>query len=342
MTQKDNNEKMDPDKTLPSKGNGQRQPIPPSQRGGKGGAPNNQKQPSKTLSIETLKPHELSRSPTQLAIRRFLKNRRAILALVGLIVMGLLTVLVPIFSTHSFEDPDYEFVQSAPNRVHWFGTDSNGRDLMVRCFIGGRISFAVGLLATSVALVIGVLYGAMAGYLGGKIDMIMMRVVDVLYGLPYLLIVIIAITVFESRSFILVFLVLGLFSWMTISRIVRGQVLSLKELAYVEAARALGVGTLQIILRHMIPNLLGPVIVYTTLSIPAIMLSEAFLSFLGLGISQPMTSWGKLISEGANAISGMGVYWWLIVFPGSLFTITLYCLNSVGDGIRDAFDVQQK
>ena len=170
----------------------------------------------------------------------------------------------------------------------------------------------------------------------------MMRLVDVLYGLPYLLIVIIAMTLFESRSFVLIFLVLGLFSWLTMSRIVRGQVLSLREREFVEAARALGVGTTAIIMRHLLPNFLGPVIVYGTLTIPSVMLSEAFLSFLGLGISEPMTSWGVLISEGADAMSSEGIAWWLIVFPGALFTLTLYGLNAVGDGIRDAFDVQQR
>ncbi len=282
------------------------------------------------------------RSPTQLAFRRFRKNPRAVISLVLVTLIGVATVFVPILSSHPFDEPDYDFTYASPHAQYWFGTDSFGRDLMVRCFIGGRISFAVGLLATAVAVVIGIAWGAIAGYMGGKLDMFLMRIVDILYGLPYMLIVIIAMTVFESRSFVLVFLVLGFFSWLTMSRIVRGQVLSLKEREFVEAARALGVGAGPIIFRHMIPNILGPVIVYTTLTIPAVMLSEAFLSFLGLGISEPMTSWGVLISKGANEMSTLGVRWWLIVFPGVLFAMTLYCLNSVGDGIRDAFDVQQR
>ncbi len=288
--------------------------------------------PSRTLGSPSL---------SQLALRRFGRNTRAMLSLVGAVLIGLGTVVVPLLSPHPYDEPDWNAIQSQPNSTYWFGTDALGRDLLVRAFIGGRISFAVGLLATVVAVLIGIAYGSIAGYLGGRVDLLMMRIVDILYGLPYLLIVIIAMTLFESRSFVLVFLVLGLFSWLTMSRIVRGQVLSLREREFVEAARALGVGTTAIIVRHLLPNFLGPVIVYTTLTIPSVMLSEAFLSFLGLGISEPMTSWGVLINEGANAMSSEGISWWLIVFPGALFTCTLYGLNGIGDGIRDAFDVQQ-
>jgi oligopeptide transport system permease protein len=192
-----------------------------------------------------------------------------------------------------------------------------------------------------VSLLIGVAYGAAAGFLGGKIDAAMMRFVDVLYGLPHMFLVIIVMSVL-GRNFLVVFMVLGCFSWMTMSRIVRGQVLSLKEKEFVEAARGLGVTTPAIIARHMLPNILGPVIIYATLTVPSVMLQEAFLSFLGLGISEPETSWGLLISDGANALNPLRVYWWLVVFPGSLLAITLFCLNAVGDGLRDAFDVQQR
>jgi oligopeptide transport system permease protein len=277
------------------------------------------------------------RSPWALAMRRFLKNRRAVVSSGLLLLIGAATLAVPWLSPHPYDEPNWEYVQQRPNASYWFGTDALGRDMLVRSFVGGQISFAVGLLGTFVAVLIGVAYGATSGYLHGKVDLAMMRVVDILYGLPYMLIVIIVMTMFP-----LVFLVIGGFSWLTMARIVRGQVLSLREREFVEAARALGATAPAIIWRHMIPNLLGPVVVYTTLTVPAVMLSEAFLSFLGLGISEPMTSWGVLISEGANAIAEVGVYWWLIVFPGALFTATLYCLNSVGDGIRDAFDVQQR
>ncbi len=293
------------------------------------------------MSKETINPLDRNRSPWAMAMRRFLKNRRAVIALGAVVLVGLATVLVPLISPRTYDriykGMDYE----GPSATHAFGNDGHGRDLMVRTFRGGRISFAVGILATAVAVTIGVFYGAVAGFLGGKIDMVMMRFVDVMYGLPYMLIVIIAMTIFQSRSFVLVFVVLGAFGWLTMARIVRGQVLSLKEREFVEAARSLGAGTFWIIRKHMIPNLLGPVIVYTTLTIPSVMLQEAFLSFLGLGISEPETSWGVLIADGARGMSTEGIYWWLIAFPGMLFTLTLFGLNAAGDGIRDAFDVQQ-
>ncbi len=230
----------------------------------------------------------------------------------------------------------------SPNARYWMGTDTQGRDLMARVFLGGRISFAVGLLATSVSVLIGVAYGAASAFAGGKTDLLMMRLVDVLYGLPYMLVVIIVMALLQSRSVVFVFGVLGLFGWLTMARIVRGQVLSLREREFVEAARALGVGAAAIIRRHMVPNILGPVIVYATLSIPAFILQEAFLSFLGLGVSEPDPSWGKLISEGAFSLSSEKNFWWLVTFPGAALAVTLYCLNSIGDGLRDAFDVQQR
>ncbi|HZE99635.1 MAG TPA: ABC transporter permease subunit [Planctomycetota bacterium] len=281
------------------------------------------------------------RSPTQLAIRRFAKNRRAMAAFWLVLAVGLSTPLVPLLSPHDYRVQKLEFQKRAPDATYWFGTDPNGRDLMVRSFYGGQISFAVGLLATVVSLVIGVAYGATSGFLGGKIDSAMMRFVDILYGLPHMFLVIIVMSIL-GRNFLVVFMVLGCFSWMTMSRIVRGQVLGLKEKEFVEAARGLGVATPAIIARHMIPNILGPVIVYSTLTVPTVMLQEAFLSFLGLGISEPATSWGLLISDGAGALNPIRVYWWLVVFPGALLALTLFCLNAVGDGLRDAFDVQQR
>jgi oligopeptide transport system permease protein len=281
------------------------------------------------------------RSPTELAFRRFRKNRRAILSFWIMVALGLATVIVPLVSPHDYRTQTLEIQKQPPGGGYWMGTDPNGRDLMVRSFMGGRISFAVGLLATAVSLVIGVAYGASSGFLGGKVDALMMRFVDVLYGLPHMFLVIIVMSIL-GRNFLVVFMVLGCFSWMTMSRIVRGQVLSLKEKEFVEAARGLGVRTPAIISRHMLPNILGPVIVYATLTVPSVMLQEAFLSFLGLGISEPKTSWGLLISDGAGALNPIRVYWWLVVFPGALLAITLFCLNAVGDGLRDAFDVQQR
>ena len=281
------------------------------------------------------------RSPTQMALRRFAKNRRAMACFWIMVALGLSTLAVPWISTHDYRTQKLELQKKQPSATYWMGTDPNGRDLMVRAFMGGRVSFAVGLLATGISLLIGVAYGAVAGFLSGRIDAWMMRFVDVLYGLPHMFLVIIVMSIL-GRNFLVVFMVLGCFSWMTMSRIVRGQVLSLKEKEFVEAARGLGVTTPAIIARHMIPNILGPVIVYSTLTVPSVMLQEAFLSFLGLGISEPATSWGLLISDGASALNPIRVYWWLVVFPGTLLALTLFCLNAVGDGLRDAFDVQQK
>lgn len=227
-----------------------------------------------------------------------------------------------------------------PDATFLFGTDGNGRDLMTRTFLGGRTSFLIAFVASGITVLIGVLYGATAGFCGGWVDRLMMRVVDVLYGLPYMLLVIVIMALFKTRDMWVVFVVLGLVGWLTLARIVRGQILMLKEAPFVEAARALGVRGFAIVGKHLIPNTLGPVIVYATLSIPSLILSESFLSFLGLGVSEPNTSWGVLISEGARSLSSVKSDWWLVTFPGACLAITLYCLNSVGDGLRDAFDVR--
>jgi oligopeptide transport system permease protein len=215
-----------------------------------------------------------------------------------------------------------------------FGTDGNGRDLLTRTLIAGRVSLAIGLLATGVALVIGVVYGATAGYLGGRIDMLMMRVVDVLYALPFIFFVILLV-VFFGRNFVLMFLAVGAIEWLDMARIVRGQTLSIRRQDYVLAAEALGVPTREILTRHIIPNTLGPVIVYVTLLVPKVILLESFLSFLGLGVQEPMTSWGVLIADGARAIEGA---WWLLAFPAAFLVTTLFALNFLGDGLRDALD----
>lgn len=279
-----------------------------------------------------------SRSPGRMAMRRFFKNRRAVICIILLAVVGLGTLVIPWITRHDYRESDWDYTYGKPNGKYWMGTDALGRDLMVRVFLGGRISFAIGFLATAVSVIIGVAYGATSAFAGGRIDALMMRFVDILYGMPYMLVVIIIMSLTESKSVLIVFLVLGLFGWLTISRIVRGQVLSLREREFVEAARALGVGTPAIIWRHMVPNILGPVIVYTTLAIPSVMLAESFLSFLGLGVSEPETSWGVLISEGQQALER----WWFVTFPGAALAITLFCLNSIGDGLRDAYDVQQR
>ena len=219
-----------------------------------------------------------------------------------------------------------------------FGTDSNGRDLLTRTLVAGRVSLAIGLLATGVALVIGVLYGATAGYLGGRADMVMMRIVDVLYSLPFIFFVILLV-VFFGRNFILMFLAVGAIEWLDMARIVRGQTLSIKRQEYVLAAEALGVTTRGIIKRHVIPNTLGPVIIYMTLLVPKVILLESFLSFLGLGVQEPMTSWGVLISDGARSIQGAS---WLLIFPATFLVTTLFALNFLGDGLRDALDPKDR
>ena len=225
------------------------------------------------------------------------------------------------------------------DRVHILGTDSHGRDLLARIFQGGRISLGVGFIATFVSLLIGVMYGAVSGYMGGKIDAFLMRVVDVLYALPFLIFVILLMVVFEEsdHQLLLIFLAIGAVEWLTMARIVRGQVVNLKSQDFVEAARATGVRTPTIILRHLAPNILGPVIVYSTLLVPAVMLLESTLSFLGLGVRAPNASWGTLIKEGAEK---MMVYPWLLIVPAAFFSLTLFAMNFLGDGLRDALDVK--
>ena len=223
-------------------------------------------------------------------------------------------------------------------RTFLFGTDSNGRDLLTRTLIAGRVSLAIGVLATLVALVIGVGYGAIAGYLGGRADMIMMRIVDVLYALPFIFFVILLV-VFFGRNFILMFLAVGAIEWLDMARIVRGQTLSIRRREYVQAAEALGVGPGGILARHVVPNLLGPVVVYVTLLVPKVILLESLLSFLGLGVQEPMTSWGVLIAEGSRNIQGAT---WLLIFPAAFLVSTLFALNFIGDGLRDALDPRDR
>ncbi|MFQ5972802.1 MAG: ABC transporter permease subunit [Alphaproteobacteria bacterium] len=219
-----------------------------------------------------------------------------------------------------------------------FGTDANGRDLLTRVLFGGRISLMIGFLATFVSLVIGVAYGATAGYLGGRVDNVMMRIVDILYSIPFMFFVIL-LMVFFGRNIVLMFIAVGAIEWLDMSRIVRGQTLSIKRKEFIEAAHACGVNTVTIIRRHVVPNTLGPVVVYMTLLVPRVILLESFLSFLGLGVQEPMTSWGVLISEGANNIVGAT---WMLIFPAIFLAVTLFCFNFIGDGLRDALDPKDR
>jgi oligopeptide transport system permease protein len=305
------------------------------------------------------------------AWKRLLKNK---LAVFGLVVLGIMVVAVLIGpwlirQTTGFT-ADYipsdvgigELVASfPPSRQHPMGTDEAGRDLLARVLQGGRISLMVGIISTIVSLIVGVSYGAFAGYLGGRIDNVMMRFVDILYSIPYILIVIVLLSVFGGPNtpdwikwlaekfggagnqglsqIFLLFFALGLVSWLTMARVVRGQILSLKNQEFVLAARATGVSTLGIIFKHLVPNALGPVIVYATLTIPSVMLSEAFLSFLGLGVQAPYASWGSLAADG---IKNIAIYPWQLIFPGVTMALTLFSLNFVGDGLRDALDPQTR
>ncbi|NTE56261.1 ABC transporter permease subunit [Agrobacterium tumefaciens] len=230
-------------------------------------------------------------------------------------------------------------LEGSVNREYFFfGTDSNGRDMLARVMLGGQISIAVGVLASLVSLGIGVLYGATAGYIGGRVDNVMMRFVEILYSLPFVFLVVVLV-VFFGRSFILIFLVIGAVEWLDMARIVRGQTLALKRREFVGAAQALGLSDWQIIRRHIIPNTIGPVVVFVTVVVPKVILLESFLSFLGLGVQAPLTSWGALISEGANNIQSAP---WLLIFPAIFFVLTLFSLNFVGDGLRDALDPKDR
>jgi oligopeptide transport system permease protein len=267
---------------------------------------------------------------------RLRKNKLAVFGMWALGVIAVACLAGPVLMHYGYEDQNLDLGASAPGGAHWLGTDTLGRDLLVRLLYGGRVSLAVGLAATFVALTIGVVYGAVAGFFGGKLDSFMMRTVDIMYSLPFPIFVIL-LMVFFGRNIILLFVAIGAVEWLTMARIVRAQVQSIRKMEFIEAARSLGLGRRRIIFRHILPNVLGPIIVYTTLTIPGVMLLEAFLSFLGLGVQPPMSSWGVLIKDGAEK---MEEFPWLLIFPGAVFSITLFSLNFLGDGLRDALDVR--
>lgn len=245
-----------------------------------------------------------------------------------------LSIFSPLISPYNPNEQDILAGPQPPSIEHWFGTDTLGRDLLSRTLYGGRISIAVGFAATLVAMTIGISWGSIAGYFGGWLDAVMMRIVDILYSLPFMIFVILLMTIFE-RSLLLLFVAIGFIEWLTLSRIVRGQIIHLKTMPYIDAARCLGVSQTGLIIKHLIPNLLGPVIIYATLTVPAVMLLESALSFLGLGVQPPNSSWGSLINDGAEKMIS---YPWLLIFPSFFFSITLFCLNFLGDGLRDALD----
>jgi oligopeptide transport system permease protein len=268
------------------------------------------------------------------AIRRLFKNKAAVAGAIVLVVLIVLAAFAPWIAPYPYAYQNLDLGASPPSSVHLLGTDVLGRDLLSRILYGARISLLVGFIATTVALVIGVSWGIIAGYAGGKVDSVMMRIVDILYGLPFIIFIILLMVIF-GRNLWLLFLAIGAVEWLTMARIVRAQVLSLKNQEFVLAAQAMGVSNFAMFKRHLLPNILGPVAVYATLTIPQVMLLESFLSFLGLGIQPPMSSWGTLIKDG---VESMEEYSWLLIYPGLTFTVTLFALNFFGDGLRDALD----
>ncbi len=268
------------------------------------------------------------------------RNRAAVVAGALILTMAVLVIAGPWLSPWAYDHTDWANTSIGPDweSRHYFGTDALGRDLFVRTLYGGRISLLIGVVATLVSLLIGISWGATAGYLGGRVDHVMMRIVDILYAMPFMFFVIL-LMVFFGRNIILIFVAIGAINWLDMARIVRGQTLSLKHKEFVEAAEAQGVSTFNIIRRHIVPNLLGVVVVYVTLTIPQVILVESFLSFLGLGVQEPMTSWGALVNEGAQE---MGTAPWMLVFPAVFLALTLFCFNFVGDGLRDALDPKDR
>ena len=281
-----------------------------------------------------------SRGPLATAAARFVRNRAAFTGFVVLLLIVIACVAGPWFLPNNPIDSDWGAISLAPTlqNMHWFGTDELGRDLLARTLQGGRVSLEVGLLGTLVSGLIGVAYGATAGYLGGRVDAVMMRIVDMMYAIPYMLIAILMMTLF-GRAFYLVVLTISAFSWLDMARVVRGQTLSLRSREFIDAARAIGVSSRSIIARHIVPNLFGVVVVYASVTVPNIVLTESVLSVLGLGVQEPMTSWGVLIQDGAQKLDSMP---WLLLCPAVMLCITLYSVNFVGDGLRDAFDPKDR
>ena len=268
------------------------------------------------------------------AFDRLISNKLSLFGSIYILLIIVLALITPLIAPYDYAYQNLDLGPSAPSSMHWLGTDTLGRDLLTRMMYGSRVSLMVGFLATAVALTIGVLWGTIAGFSGGKVDTIMMRIVDVLYVIPFIIFVILLMVIF-GRNLILLFMAIGAVEWLTMARIVRSQVMTLSKQEFILAAEAMGVSRVGIIRKHLIPNAIGPVIVYATLTVPQIMLLEAFLSFLGLGVQAPLSSWGLLIRDGAVS---MEEYWWLLIFPSLAFSLTLFSLNFIGDGLRDALD----
>ncbi|MDO4673884.1 oligopeptide ABC transporter permease OppC [Campylobacter sp.] len=280
------------------------------------------------------------RSLWQNAMQRFIRNKAAIASVLLIALVFSFSFLGPVFSSYHYEDIDFALIASAPNleNGHYFGTDNLGRDLCVRVATGGQISLLVGIVGALMAVIIGVIYGATSGYIGGKTDIVMMRILEILSALPFMFFVILLVTFF-GQSLLLIFIAIGAVSWLDMARIVRGQTLSLKNKEFVQAALVCGLSTKNIILKHIVPNLLGVVVVYASLLVPMMILFESFLSFLGLGVQEPLSSWGSLMNDGVSSMEQLP---WLITFPTIFLVLTLFCFNFIGDGLRDALDPKDR
>ncbi len=280
------------------------------------------------------------RSLTQNAMRRLVRNKMAVISIFVLVTIVILAIIGPNFVPWGYSQVDWSNIRKPPNfeAGHYFGTDQNGRDMLARVLQGTQMSLIVAFVATFVSVTIGVVYGAVAGYFGGRVDAVMMRIVDIMYALPYILFVIILVVMF-GRNPVLLFVGIGAIEWLTMARIVRGQTLSIKEKEFVEAARAGGAKPFTIIMRHIVPNLTGPVVIYATLTIPEIIIAESFLSYLGLGVQEPQTSLGTLISAGAPVAEVMP---WMLLAPAAVLVTLLFCLTYIGDGLRDALDPKDR
>lgn len=292
---------------------------------------------STTTTLDTATTQDTqSRSLWQDAWKRFRKNRAAVTSIVILLLMVVFVTVAPSLVPYGYADTDWANMQSAPSfeTKHYFGTDTLGRDLLVRTAVGGRISLMVGVAGALVAIVIGTLYGAIAGYFGGRLDMVMMRFLEILSAFPFMFFVILLVTLF-GRNIFLIFVAIGAVSWLDVARIVRGQTLSLKKKEFIEAGHVMGVPNHKLVTRHIVPNVLGIVVIYASLIVPSMILFESFLSFLGLGVQEPMTSWGALLQDGAQT---MQVAPWQLLVPSVFLVTTLFCFNFIGDGLRDALD----
>ncbi|EIC13294.1 oligopeptide ABC transporter permease OppC [Kingella kingae] len=298
------------------------------------------KQQSQAISEMAQEAEIKGRSLWDDAWRRFKRNKAALISMLILLMIAAFVIVVPMIAPFGYADTDWGNMQAAPSfdNKHYLGTDSLGRDLLTRVAVGGRISLMVGLAGALIAVLVGTIYGAVSGYFGGKVDMLMMRFLEILNAFPFMFFVILLVTFF-GRNLIFIFAAIGMVSWLDVARIVRGQTLGLKRKEFIEAAHVCGVSSKNIVMRHIVPNVLGVVVIYASLLVPSMILFESFLSFLGLGVQEPMTSWGSMLEEGAKT---MQIAPWQLLVPSSFLVLTLFCFNFIGDGLRDALDPKDR